>query len=195
MEIQFDKIDIFRKNLSSFKETSKDTDSGCVEYMTQSDIEVINFDGVKNEYVKDLHLTYTPCSNDALYITAGEIYFVEFKNGIMKKDKIFNVYNKIYDSLLIFNDIIGANISFCRKNVNFVLVYNECKNPCPKDDISKSIPQGQDSSKARIGKYFTAKANKSYTRFDLGRFEKLYFKKVFTFTESEFENFFLSAQF
>ncbi len=46
MEIQFDKIDIFRKNLSSFKETSKDTESGCVEYMTQSDIEVINFDGM-----------------------------------------------------------------------------------------------------------------------------------------------------
>lgn len=197
MKIQYDKIEIFKNNVSSFKETSKDSDSGTSEYMTQSEIEVINFDKVKDDYIKGMHLSSTPCSNDALYISKdGEVYFVEFKNGRMKKEKVFNVYNKIYDSLLIFNDIIGANISFCREHVNFVLVYNESKNPCENGDIqnngiSNDESNNEDSPKARIGKYFTAKANKRYIRFDLERFKKIYFHDVFTYTENEFEKNFL----
>lgn len=188
MAIQYDKIEIFRKNITSFKETSKDTDSGTVKYMTQSEVEVINFDKVKEDYIRGMKLSATPCSSDALYIkNEGKLYFVEFKNGFMKKDKVFNVYNKIYDSLLILNDIIGENISFCREHVNFMLVYNESKNPSQKEGTDK-----EDSAKARIGKYFTSKANQRYIRFDLGKFKKLYFRDVFTYTEKEFEEFFLA---
>ena len=188
MEIQYDNLEIFKNNMSSFMETSKDTDSETIKYMTQSDIEVINFDQVKDDYIKDMKLSNTPCSSDALYISKnGELYFVEFKNGLMKKDKVYNVYNKIYDSLLIFNDITGKNISFCREHVNFILVYNESKNPYKTDEVSM-----EDSPKARIGKYFISKANKRYIRFDLERFKKIYFRDVFTYTETEFENLFLS---
>lgn len=188
MEIQYDKIEIFNKNISSFKETSKDTDSGNIKYMTQSEVEVINFDKVKEDYVRDMKLSVTPCSNDALYIgREGKLYFVEFKNGVMKKDKVFNVYQKIYDSLLILNDIIGENISFCREHLNFILVYNESKNPYENGETAK-----EDSAKVRIGKYFAAKANKKYVRFDLERFKKIYFSDVFTFTEKEFEKIFLA---
>lgn len=105
----------------------------------------------------------------------------------MKKDKVYDVYNKIYDSLLIFNDIVGKNISFCRENVNFILVYNESKNPLESGKEDK-----EDSSKARIGKYFASKANRKYVRFDLERFQKIYFREVFTYTEKEFERNFLS---
>lgn len=105
----------------------------------------------------------------------------------MKKDKVFDVYNKIYDSLLIFNDIVDKNISFCRENVNFILVYNESKNPSERGKEHK-----EDSSKARIGKYFASKANKKYVRFDLERFQKIYFQEVYTYTEKEFERNFLS---
>ena len=104
----------------------------------------------------------------------------------MKKEKIFNVYYKIYDSLLIFNDIVGENISFCRKNLYFILVYNEGKNSCENDKVGQ-----QDSSKAIISKYVHNKAKKKFVRFGLDRFEKIYFKEVFTYTEYEFEKIFL----
>ena len=42
-----------------------------------------------------MKLSHTPCSSDALYIDKnGDLYFIEFKNGIMTRSMIFNVYNK-----------------------------------------------------------------------------------------------------
>ncbi len=189
MEMQkYEDIEIFKENLSSFKETSRDSDGEVPGCMTNSEIQVINFDKVKECYIREMNLSNTPCSNDALYIGKDKkIFFVEFKNGVMKKSKIFNVYNKIYDSLLIFNDIVGENISFCRQNLYFILVYNEGKNSCEKGAIEQ-----QDSSKAVISKYVHNKAKKKYVRFGLDRFEKIYFKEVFTYTEKEFEDIFLS---
>lgn len=104
----------------------------------------------------------------------------------MKNTKIYNVYNKIYDSLLMFNDIVKENISFCRQNVYFMLVYNENKNSCLEGEKKQ-----EDSSKATISKLIHNKANKKFVRFGLAQFEKLYFREVFTYTESEFEEKFI----
>lgn len=183
-------IPIFKDNMTTFKETSYDKDGKEPGYMTNSEIQVINFDEVKNCYIKDMSLTGKPCSNDALYIGKNsKIFFVEFKNGNLEKNKqkIFNVYNKIYDSLLIFNDIVHQNISFCRENLYFILVYNESKN-CSEERETKQ----EDSPKAMISKRIHNKAKKKFVRFGLEKFEKIYFKEVFTYTESEFENLFLS---
>ena len=187
---EFNDIPIFKNNMTTFKETSYDKDGKEPGYMTNSEIQVINFDKVKNWYIKDMFLSSTPCSNDALYIGKdNKIFFVEFKNGALEKNKkmIFNVYNKIYDSLLIFNDIVHQNISFCRENLYFILVYNESKN-CSEERETKQ----EDSPKAMISKRIHNKAKKKFVRFGLEKFEKIYFKEVFTYTESEFENLFLS---
>ena len=187
---EFNNIPIFKDNMTTFKETSYDKDGKEPRYMTNSEIQVINFDKVKNWYIKDMFLSSTPCSNDALYIGKdNKIFFVEFKNGALEKNKkmIFNVYNKIYDSLLIFNDIVHQNISFCRENLYFILVYNESKN-CSEERETKQ----EDSPKAMISKRIHNKAKKKFVRFGLEKFEKIYFKEVFTYTESEFENLFLS---
>ena len=76
-----------------------------------------------------------------------------------------------------------------------ILVYNEGKNSSEDYDNKNSSKdckiKNQDSSKARIGKYFYSKAKKKYIRFGLERFEKLYFQEVFTYTEQEFEDSFL----
>ena len=103
--------------------------------------------------------------------------------------KIYNIYNKIYDSLLIFNDITNSTISFCRKNVRFILVYNEEKNNQVIDKENSSIQATP--SKNKIAKSFSNKAKKKFIMFGLEKFEKLYFKEVFTYTEKEFENEFL----
>lgn len=182
MNPEYEKVSAFKKNITTFKETSRDSSESNDVYMTQSQIEVVNFDNVKSEYIRNLKLTKTPLSSDALFIKSkNEIYFVEFKNGKISKKVIYNVYNKIYDSLLIYMDIIEKNISFCRENVNFILVYNESKNP----------KEPQDSAKASIGKHFANKAKKKYVRFDLQQFERLYFHEVNTYTEEEFEHQFL----
>ena len=62
------KLSIFKKNLSTLKETSIDNNNTTTqEFMTDSLLEVVNFDGVKNEYIKTLKLKETPKSNDALF--------------------------------------------------------------------------------------------------------------------------------
>lgn len=100
MDTQTDNIEIFNNNLSTFKAVSKDKNNGMINYMTQSEIRVINFDNVKDEYFRDMKLFSTPCSSDALFISAShQYYFVEFKNGYVGKATVYQVYNKIYDSL------------------------------------------------------------------------------------------------
>lgn len=192
MEYQeFNNIPIFKNNITTFKETSYDKDGKVPRYMTNSEIQVINFDKVKDCYIKDMFLSNTPCSNDALYIGKdNKIFFVEFKNGALEKNRkmIFNIYNKIYDSLLIFNDIVHQNISFCRDNLYFILVYNESKNSYEECETKQ-----EESPKAMISKFIHNKAKKKFVRFGLDKFEKIYFKEVFTYTESEFENIFLSS--
>ena len=188
---EFNDIPIFKNNMTTFKETSYDKDGKEPGYMTNSEIQVINFDKVKDCYIKDMSLSSIPCSNDALYIGKNnKIFFVEFKNGDLEKNKkmIFNVYNKIYDSLLIFNDIVQRNISFCRENLYFILVYNESKNCSEEREVTQ-----EDSPKAMISKRIHSKAKKKFVRFGLDKFEKIYFKEVFTYTESEFENLFLTS--
>lgn len=183
-------IPIFKKNMSTFKETSYDKDGEKPGYMTDSQIQVINFDKVKDCYIKNLALSNTPCSNDALYFGKdNKIFFVEFKNGVLdeRPRRNFNICKKIYDSLLIFNDIVNKNISFCRENLYFILVYNESKN---RREACRT--EQEESSKAIISKKIHKKAKKKFVRFGLDRFEKLYFKEVFTYTESEFEDAFLS---
>lgn len=188
MEIQeYKNLEIFKKNLSSFKETSYDKDGKIPRYMTDSEIQVVNFDKVKGNYIKGMNLSNTPCSNDALYLGEDKkFYFVEFKNGVMINPVVYNLHYKIYDSLLMFNDIVNENISFCRQNMYYVLVYNEERNSSVKGK------KQEDSSKAVISKLIHKKADKKFVRFGLERFEKMYFKEVFTYTESEFENEFLS---
>ena len=47
METRYDKFELFKNSLSSLKETSKDSDSKEISYMTESDLQVVNFDKVK----------------------------------------------------------------------------------------------------------------------------------------------------
>lgn len=67
--IDVEKIEFLKNNLSTLKETSKDNHNGNDEFMTLSSMQVVNFDKVTCEYVKDMCLCETPKSNDALYIS------------------------------------------------------------------------------------------------------------------------------
>lgn len=188
--INIEDYSIFLSNKSSLKETSKDNHDGKEIYMTESEIDVVDYDKVKDKYVESLTLSEVPCSNDALYIgESGELYFIEFKNGCIDKKVVFDIRLKIFDSLLMFMDICKLTADFTRDNLEYILVYNETKNTCD-DDESTNMQASR--SRLTIGRHFyERKAKKRFVRFNLERFEKLYLKKIYTYTEQEFNDNFI----
>ena len=200
-------IEILKNSECTLKETSKDDhDLKNIEYMTFSEKIVINFDKVKEKYVEslsnNLSLSETPSSSDALYIADDEeMYFIEFKNGMMSKKDIFEVRLKIFDSLLTLTDIINKNVSFTRQNLSYILVYNETKNQLTEEIFAEEHKKEKFTEKEidelwlshlryRFAMRLGRRSEKEYNfiRFSLRRFKNLYFKNVFTLNQKEFEN-------
>ncbi len=177
-------------HMSTLKETSKDKrDDGVEAYMTQSAKPVVNFDKVKDEYVKSLRLSEIPKSNDALFADGkGRLIFVEFKNGYMDRAKQFAVRKKIYDSVLILSDIISVGISSLRTNVEYILVYNETVNARNPDVINDKKTHIQPSASFdTFARGVGGLAGEEYVCFGVKIFENYCLKKVHTYTEKEFE--------
>ena len=189
--IDLEEYEIFTSNISTLRQTSKDNHEGKNIYMTNSKLKVINFDGVKKKYVKPIRLVEMPKSNDALYIgTSDDITFIEFKNGYIDKKKRFDICIKIFDSLLIFMDIVKKTADYTRGHLDYILVYNETRNPMERND--KSDVQFSESRTVIAKTLIEKKARKKFIRFGLERFEKLYFRAVYTYTEREFEDNFIA---
>lgn len=184
---------ILKKYIDTLHETSLDAGSSVTEYMTDSQIEVVDFDKVKKEYAGNLHLSIQPTSNDALYISTGSNdTFIEFKNGsLWQEKKREEVRSKIYNSVLMLTDIIGENISYTRKHLNYILVYNETKN---SDDENINVKTEVQDSQAReeISKSVFKLAKERKIRFGLERFKGYCFKEVATYTKEEFEQEFVA---
>lgn len=153
--------------------------------MVDSQMEVIDFDKVKEAYIKSLRLTDTPSSNDALVLEdRGRIFFVEFKNGNLQKES-FKLGKKIYDSVLIFTDLTGHPISEMRKSVEYVLVYNETANP-PKPPKKKT---NEEKERNVLGSELMKLGGEELILFGLDKFQNYCFKAVHTYTVSEFKEY------
>jgi hypothetical protein len=186
----FERIGILKDSTCTLKETSRDNHDGNDFYMTSSLLKVVNFDLVKDKYIKDLSIPEAPKSLDAFYIDCkNEMYMIEFKSGIMDSKKRFDTRLKVFDSLLMLLDILEKGISFTRQNLNLILVYNENRNPFCEESADKMQTS---QSRIDIGRQLRKKANSKLVRFNLLRFEKLYFKNVYTVTEEEFEKGFVA---
>ena len=188
---------------TTLKEASmNDADKRHIMYMVDSEAEVIDFDKVKENYISQLHVLDTPKSNDALLEFDGKLYFIEFKDGNMR-DAIFEVKRKIYESLLVFCDITGENISFTRENMNYILVYNKENS---RKYIEKLVEKREKNSSSLSKKEINE--SQSYDQF-LGimgslskinvdifglkkQFQKMYFKEVYTYDKEEFTKEFAS---
>ena len=173
--IDLDNYAIFSHNLSTLKETSVDSSiEGKHQYMTLSQRKAVNFDAVKNEYISSLGLSETPKSNDALFYDGIDLVFVEFKNGRMSQEKIHAVGKKVYDSVLLYTDITSEKISDMRKNMKYILVYNEDVNQPSYDGFVKNIAD---------------LANTEHVFFGLRKFQNYCFREVHTYTKCEFEEY------
>lgn len=183
----------------SLKQTSVDKSrkkKGIVEYMTESEMQVINFDSVKEDYVKKgrLKLSEVPSSNDALFLGKdGRVCFIEFKNGEIDSMKNLKVKLKIYDSILIFLDIIKEDLQYSRENIDYILVFNENKKHTTKHFSGKNMERllrsevNESDARSTITGILTEKSGKEYIQFDLEKYKGFIFREVHTYTRSQFE--------
>jgi hypothetical protein len=119
----------------TFARTSKDSDEkaqpkGRGVYMTSSQAKVVNFDKFKESITRKYALENSPNSCDALYMhSENEWFLIEFKNGKIDKEKVFQIRGKIFQSLLLLTEKLDKTIGFTREKLTFILVYNEEYNP------------------------------------------------------------------
>ena len=146
------------KYTSTLKDVSKEQNEDV--YMTESLYKVVNFDNVKRKSCKRIFCELR--SNDALLTPRKDndkFAFIEFKNGCIEDDDaIIQITEKIYESLLIFNEIVQENFSFDRENIVYILVYNENDN-------------GKFSADAHLAQL----ANEKYIIPALNRYQKLFY--------------------
>lgn len=173
--------EILKKHICTLKKASKDITNG--KYMSESDIKVINFDKIPNEYSRGKGWNGIPKSNDALYIDIkGKWYFIEFKNGTVDKG---DIYRKIYDSLVILIELkIIPDIEYVRENIDYILVYNEEK--------YGKIPNSE--ARNTNYNYIMRLAKQEKKLFDIDKFEKYLFNETHTYTEEVFQNNFVKVK-
>ena len=177
---------IFNDNIVTLKETSKDDASG--EFMTESQLKVINFDKVKREYTNSFSSSEDAATSvDAILQKNDNVVFIEFKNGRINDNTRKNIKRKVSDTLLIFNDIVGMDLSARRTDTEFILVYNSEKNisheDIDEDEVQESV------SKNKIVDHISKKAKKEIVRFKLEPYKGLYFKDVHTYSNERFEEY------
>lgn len=177
----------YSRYLTTLKETSYDKKNRI--YMCESDLKVVDFDKLKDEYIKELKLSDAPSSCDSLYLK-DRIVFIEFKNGKVEK---YNIRKKIYDSILIFSDIMGYGISETREKVDFILVYNYENNKNNRDyngDLKNTIQESEGFKiiSDKISKY----AKEPIIRFKINDFKNYLVKNIYTYTVEEFEEYFIN---
>lgn len=199
--------EIIEEEKGSLQQASYDEEHD--EYMVESQLQVCLFDRVKDWYVREKvsNVNPLPKSNDALFFGNEESFFIEFKNGKIDNAENFNLYKKIYDSLLILFDLDYSDqkgrkvnsISYARANMNYILVYNEeryheagptrqTKEGFERQNVEKKGSIHRDKLYKRIRNL----ANEELIKFGLDQFEHYLFKNVYTFTVTEFQERFVS---
>lgn len=189
--IDLNSYEIFSESRQSLKETSKDdSNSQDIQYMTTSEMEVINFDLVKRKYANALDLSEESATSvDAILPFRDGIIFLEFKNGIVNNR---NIKDKARDSLLIFLGIIKKSIEYSRRYIDFVVVYNAEKNPVSSQKKERRLQETP--SRVSIATCLMNKAGEEFIRFDLERYKTLYYRNIHTYTKDNFDRYLLSLE-
>ena len=185
--ININNYKFFKNNLSTLKEISKDDSETIVEYMTESILPVVHFDGVKTEYLKSFHLSDELAKScDGLLCLNDKDIFIEFKNG--KSINASEIKIKIKESLLILTAIIAPDEIFEIKNKGaFILVYNKDKNPITKQEIKQKGIQ-ESPSRDFLIRYSLNIGGKEFIRYGLEKFDK-FFNEVHTYCQEDFEKY------
>ena len=165
--------------------------------MTMSPREVICFDDVKTAYAAKYSLSRPPASTDALLRVGNNVYFIEFKDGFISQRKIYEVWRKVYESLLLFCDITHQYISDTRQYMTYVFVYDEennpnCKNPNDQSKaghLENNEVQDSPSQRRIMANIAEIIPNRNADVFGLrSAFKGLYFREVLTYDKKMFSD-------
>ena len=190
--------DIFIDNKKTLFEVSKDdSDEKNPVYMVGIDEDiskdiVIDFDDVKTAFCKKFHKSNEVFkSADALLYSEvkNKIIFVEFKNG-----KVKDVKTKLKDSLLVFSNIVDVDLKFCRKYLEYIVVYNYEKNKqYVEQEKDKYRKEGQNKSQSLSEEYIEGfvkplfrLAKDEIILWDLKLMKDICVSEVHTYTVNEF---------
>ena len=193
--VDLNQITIFKDHVDTLQKTSLNDDQNI--YMTASQKSVVNFDAVKTKYAKQLSLSDWPASIDALIQVGQNVYFIEFKDGNLKKE-VYALRRKIYESLLLYCDITKEQISDTRTYMTYILVYNKAvNNSCTENtdatnnSVSLDSDEVQDTpSLDKLMVEMGALSNQPNTEtFGLrAAFKGLYFREVLVYDKEEFSD-------
>ena len=190
--------DIFIDNKKPLFEVSKDSsDKENPVYMVGIDEDiskdiVIDFDDVKTAFCKKFHKSNEVFkSADALLYSEvkNKLIFVEFKNG-----KVKDVKTKLKDSLLVFSNIVDVDLKFCRKYLEYIVVYNYEKNKqYVEREKDKYRKEGQNKSQSLSEEYIEGfvkplfrLAKDEIILWDLKLMKDICVSEVHTYTVDEF---------
>lgn len=192
----------------TLEKASLDEDNGVS--MVKSQLSVCSFDKVKEWYVSEKVplANPNPKSNDALYFSEEECFFIEFKNGKISNEVNFEINKKIYDSLFILFDLgytdkkgnLVNSISYTRSTMTYILVYSEenyAKYGATRqtnEGIKRQKNVSVSQHRSELYKAMRKLANEEFILFGLDQFKNYLFKNVYTYTEKEFEEKFVKSQ-
>lgn len=135
----------FSNHIETLEELSRDDSHDHA--VTGAQTKAIGFDRVRNEYVAPLKLRNGPNSMDAICVFTDDedssLAFIEFKNGKLYKRDAFEIRKKIYDILLIFQDLTGIGLATLRAHATCILAYRKDLNPDDEHEgefIPASLP-------------------------------------------------------
>ena len=173
MNMRINDFKEFRFTKCQLKEASRDTSKSPVEFMVGDTREVVDFDKVKENYLRslDVDIKYASSVDALLQDDSLKMYFVEFKNGDIDAD---NIKNKAKDSLIIVEDITGMKISEIRDNSEFVLVIN--------NDKFKRIPY--DKQRAL---HLAKRGKIDYAQYGLDKLRGFCYSKVNVMSANDFQ--------
>lgn len=175
--------------IGTLKELSTDTAHG--KYLTDSDITAVDFDELKRVFCEKKGMSRHLSSNDALYISDKDWYFIEFKNGKIedsasdthasieelreKMDQSFHIlFSPDYIDLQTYFPNFRNDISFSLQNVNYILVYNDEKNKkltaADKKSQERQVKQGIYAAELE---FFEKNYDKVLRKREISRCEKL----------------------
>lgn len=173
-------LDLLKRHVCTLKKASRD-DTNHQE-MCRSQLKVVDFDKIPNEYARGKGWRGVPKSNDALYISPEEKwYFIEFKNGSINSGEI---YRKLYDSLIMLLELkILPDFEYIRRYIQYILVYNSEK----QERIPPS--EGRDETYG----YFLNRAKTEKKLFGIEKLEQYLFSETHTYSKADFENNFVKV--
>lgn len=168
----------FEDKIITMKQASYDKTNK--EYLSNSNIEVYDFDKIKDSFASSLNRggATSPLSNDVLYCYEDRIYFIEFKNG--RNINPHNLSRKNYDSTIILSKILDVSLNELCDKLCYILVYNS------QYHQEESVVE-QSTNRDKLGKKFSGLANKKFIKFNQGFFLNYIFSSVETLTEKEFQ--------